>query len=77
VDEHPRFFRLQVQNSGAPIPPNRRQEVFTREKTARSNGNGMGLGLHLGREVLRSQGGDISYEICREGSNFIMTLPRA
>jgi signal transduction histidine kinase len=37
----------------------------------------VGLGLHLGREVMRSQGGDISYETCQQGSNFIMTLPRA
>jgi signal transduction histidine kinase len=77
VDAGPRYFRLQVQNSGAPVPPSRRQEMFTGKKADRGNGQGAGLGLHLGREVMRSQGGDISYEFCQEGSNFIMTLPRA
>jgi K+-sensing histidine kinase KdpD len=77
VDEDPGYFRLQVQNSGAPIAPGRRQEVFAGRKANGGNGQGAGLGLHLGREVMRSQGGDISYEFCQRGSNFIMTLPRA
>jgi signal transduction histidine kinase len=51
--------------------------MFAGKKTARHSGIGMGLGLHLGREVMRSQGGDISYETCKQGSNFIMTMPRA
>ena len=51
--------------------------MFQGRKVAGGRGRGAGLGLHLGREVLRSQGGDISYEFCQQGSNFIMTLPRA
>jgi signal transduction histidine kinase len=77
IDEGPGHFRLQVQNSGAPIAPGRQQEMFTARKKERRGGHEMGLGLHLGREVMRSQGGDISYETCQQGSNFIMTLPRA
>jgi len=77
VDEDPGYFHLQVQNSGAPIPPKRQREMFTAPKAAQGNGRGMGLGLHLGREVLRSQGGDIQCEFRPQGSNFIMTLPRA
>jgi signal transduction histidine kinase len=67
IAEGPGHFRLQVQNSGA----------FTARKKERHDCQGPGLGLHLGREVMRSQGGDISYETCQKGSNFIMTLPRA
>ncbi len=77
VDEDAGFFRLQVQNSGIPIAPSRQREMFTGKKGTRTNGHGAGLGLHLGREVMRSQGGDISYEFCPRGSNFIMTMPRA
>jgi K+-sensing histidine kinase KdpD len=77
VDEGPGHFRLQVHNSGSPVSPGRQQEMFTARKKERRCGQGLGLGLHFGREVMRSQGGDISYERCQQGSNFIMTLPRA
>jgi signal transduction histidine kinase len=77
IDEGPGHFRLQVHNSGSPVSPGCQQEMFTARKMERCTGQGMGLGLHLGREVMRSQGGDISYETCQKGSNFIMTLPRA
>jgi CheY-like chemotaxis protein len=77
IDEGPGHFRLQVHNSGSPISPGCQQEMFATKKKVRCRGQGVGLGLHLGREVLRSQGGDISYETCQKGSNFIMTFPRA
>jgi two-component system sensor histidine kinase/response regulator len=77
LDESPGHFRLQVHNSASTVSSDRQQEMFAGKKTARHSGIGMGLGLHLGREVMRSQGGDISYETCKQGSNFIMTMPRA
>jgi signal transduction histidine kinase len=77
IDEGPGHFRLQVHNSGSPISPGCQQEMFTARKREMRSCKGMGLGLHLGREVMRSQGGDISYETCQKGSNFIMTFPRA
>lgn len=76
IDERPGHFRLQVHNSGSAIPPGSQQELFTARETARRSSQRMGLGLHLGREVMRSQGGDISFEACPKGSNFIMTFPR-
>ena len=77
VDEYPKYFRLQVQNNGLPLPPQTQRDVFAGWGAERSNGQGAGLGLSLGREVMRRQGGDISYEYCPRGSNFIMTVPRA
>jgi signal transduction histidine kinase len=78
VDESPGHFRLQVHNSCcSPLTRGRQQEISAGMKTAPRCGLGMGLGLHLGREVMRSQGGDISYETGKQGSNFIMTFPRA
>lgn len=76
-NEDPHYFRLRVQNRGRPLSPKHRQELFTEERTSGDNGQGMGLGMHLGREVLRSQGGDIFCESGQQGANFIMTLPRA
>jgi signal transduction histidine kinase len=77
VDEDPHHFRLRVQNSGRALSPQSQQDIFTGGKKKGGNGQGMGLGLHLGREVLRSQGGDIFCESGQQGTNFIMTLPRA
>jgi K+-sensing histidine kinase KdpD len=77
VDEDPHYFRLRMQNSGKPLSSERRREMFTGERKYGGNGQGAGLGLHLGREALRSQGGDISCESGQQGTNFIMTLPRA
>ena len=50
--------------------------MFAGRKKTRHNGEGVGLGLHLGREVMRGQGRDVSYKASQQGSNFIMTLPR-
>ena len=77
IDEGPGHFRLQVQNSGTAFSQGLQQEMLTARKKEPRSSQGMGLGLHLGREVMRSQGGDISYETCQKGSNFIMTFPRA
>jgi CheY-like chemotaxis protein len=77
VDAGPQYFSLQVHNSGAPVSPGRQREMFTAKKKAGPGSGGVGLGLHLGREVMRSQGGDISYETGQQGANFTMTLPRA
>ena len=77
MNEDPRYFRLRVQNRGKSLSSKHRQEMFTEERTSGGNGGGMRLGLHLGREVLRSQGGDIFCESGQQGTNFIMTLPRA
>jgi signal transduction histidine kinase len=77
MDEAPTHFRLQVQNTGAHFPPGRRAMLFAGLKRARGDGQGMGLGLYLGREIMRCHGGDISFETGQQGPNFIITLPRA
>jgi signal transduction histidine kinase len=78
VDEQPDFYRLQVINRNASVAVGCRRDLLSghgAKPPAAARGNG--LGLHLGREVMRSQGGDISCEVCRQGANFVMTLPRA
>jgi signal transduction histidine kinase len=75
LDEDQRHFRLQVQNRGAPIPPSRPKALFSGLNQDR--GNSEGWGLYLGQQVMRSMGGDVTYESGRQGSNFILTLPRA
>lgn len=76
VDTSPGHFRLQVRNNGAPISKCHQKALFSGGWKHRGNGQVPGLGLHLGREMMRSLGGDVSCESGRQGADFIMTLPR-
>lgn len=77
VDEAPTHFHLRVHNSGDPLAPLSQPQRVPGQTVDRGNGQGLGLGLALGREVMQSQGGDILFESCQQGAQFIMTLPRA
>ncbi len=77
VDEAPGHFRLQVQNTGSHLTPGQQEKVFAGMNRSSDHGRGLGLGLYLGRQIMRSNGGDISCEPGRQGPNFILTLPRA
>jgi len=71
-------YRINVYNSGPPIPEKFRPKLF--EKFARLPRNrskaGMGLGLYLIREIVLRHGGNIWYEPKENGSNFVFTLPK-
>ena len=71
--------RLNVFNSGKPIPQEFRDQLFSKciriDKGTKKRGNGLGLGLYLTKKILQRQGGDIRYEPQDNGSNFIVTLP--
>jgi signal transduction histidine kinase len=80
-EDHGSYFRLNVFNSGKPIPEENRDKLFTRFLRFENNGNGngmgdgMGLGLYLIKTILQKHGGDIWYESKENGSNFVFTLP--
>ena len=73
------FYRLNVYNSGQPIPEEYRNKIFKKFMSFGKNGNGgangMGLGLYLVKEIIRKHGGDIWYQAEEGGSNFVFTLP--
>ncbi len=76
VDEYPKYFRLQVQNNGLPLPPHSPRHLrWLRSGAEQRPGRRPGPVHRPGSDA--AQGGDISYEYCPRGSNFIMTLPRA
>lgn len=73
-------FRLNVYNSGKPVPEELRTKLFTEYGSFTSPGtekkDGLGLGLYMMKEIIRRHGGEIWYEAKPDGSNFVFTLPQ-
>jgi signal transduction histidine kinase len=73
-------YRLNVYNSGNPIPEPDRCRLFVRfgriQSEERSSQDGVGLGLSLCQEILLEHGGEIWYEALPNGSNFVFTISR-
>jgi two-component system sensor histidine kinase/response regulator len=71
--------RLNVYNSGSPIPLEAQSMLFSsftpKVRRARGKKAGLGLGLYLSRDIINSHGGDIWYESQTDGSNFVVSLP--
>jgi signal transduction histidine kinase len=78
-EDHDSYCRLNVFNSGRPIPEEYRDKLFSKFMRCGNNGNGgpngMGLGLYLIKKIIQKQGGEIWYEAKEDGSNFVFTLP--
>ena len=74
-------YRLNVYNSGKPIPEEYRERLFTKvmgsgnRENGKERADGTGLGLYLIHKVIQKLGGDIWYEAKENGSNFVFTLP--
>ncbi len=74
-------YRLNVYNSGKPIPEEHRERLFTKligngnRDTGGERTDGTGLGLYLIHKVIQKLGGEIWYEAKENGSNFVFTLP--
>ena len=78
-ENHANHYKLNVYNSGEPIPEEYRSKLFTKFtriiKGNNGNSHGAGLGLYLVKEIIQKHGGDIWYEAKENGSNFVFTLP--
>jgi len=74
------YIRMNVRNTGSPVPENYRARLFTKFGRISSGDNahseGMGLGLFLVKQVIERHDGHIRYEADENGSNFIFRLPR-
>ncbi len=73
------FYRLNIYNSGNPIPEEYRDRLFTRftriDIGAEKN-DGVGMGLYIIRQIIRKHEGDMWYESRPDGSDFIFILPK-
>ncbi len=78
-EDHGGFYRLNVYNSGNPIPEEFRDRLFTKFTqidVGAEKKDGFGMGLYLIREIVRKHGGDIWYEAKRDGSDFVLILAK-
>ncbi len=78
-EDHGSFYRLNVYNSGSPIPEEYRERLFTKFSHIgdwAEKKDGFGMGLYLIREIIRKHEGDMWYEPRRDGSDFILILPK-
>ena len=74
---------LRVENMGTVIPPDKINSVFeplmrhAGDDGGQSNATGLGIGLHIAREIVRAHGGTISVQSNEEtGTVFTLHLPR-
>ena len=83
LDDNEGMIRIAITNEGAVVPDHLRDRIFsefTKAESAKSDstaGDGLGLGLYLGRNIINRHGGEIWYEPLPAGSKFILTLPAA
>lgn len=68
------IYRLNVFNSGPPVPFEKREKIFEMFESEVSSG----IGLPVVRDLIRRHGGDLWYEDSRDGThpNFVFTLPK-
>jgi len=69
---------LAVRDHGVGIPPDKRDQIFERFYQAHGDGyqSGMGLGLHISREIVELHGGQIRAEFPDDGgTRFVVSLP--
>jgi len=68
---------LAVEDEGAGIPPSERERIFERFTRLDKDHTGLGLGLFIGRQLARAQGGDLVLADARHssGARFELRLP--
>ncbi len=79
-EEDDSFIRVSVQDTGCGIAPDHAEKIFDRlyqeEQALATNRKGLGLGLHIAKELVLRHGGRIWVESeLKKGSTFHFTLP--
>jgi signal transduction histidine kinase len=79
-EEEPGFLRIEIEDTGCGISPEGCLRIFDRmyqeQNHVESSRKGLGLGLHISKELISRHGGHISVESrLGQGSIFYFTLP--
>lgn len=73
------FCLVKVYNSGRPITEGQRKLLFSKPSPPtlqrERNLDGMGLGLHLAKRIMQTQGGEIWHEPEEQGATFVLAVP--
>jgi PAS domain S-box-containing protein len=76
VDTGPRSVVVSVRDHGVGVEPEHRPKLFDRFYQVHPNHSGMGLGLHICRQIVELHGGTIVAEFPEDGgSRFVLSLP--
>ena len=73
---HHEFLDILVHDGGPGVPVAARQTIFESGVRA-SNRPGAGLGLHISRQLMREQGGDVLLQPTYRGTAFVVRVPAA
>jgi signal transduction histidine kinase len=65
-----------VHNRGSVIDPSVLATIFEPFRRGEGSVRGLGLGLHIVREIVRSHGGAVDVQSSAEGTTFSVSLPR-
>jgi PAS domain S-box-containing protein len=78
IADLPQFLRVSVSDRGPGIPAGERDLIFEPFHRASRDSRGVGLGLHVAREIARLHNGSLTVEE-REGggAKFVLLLPKA
>jgi PAS domain S-box-containing protein len=70
-------IRIAVRDRGPGIPADERSRIFEAFHRTSNSGPGVGLGLHIAKEIVELHGGTLTMEAPADGgSRFVVTLPR-
>jgi two-component system, chemotaxis family, CheB/CheR fusion protein len=70
-------IRIAVRDRGPGIPADERSRIFEPFHRTSNSGPGVGLGLHIAKEIVELHGGTLTVETPADGgSRFVVALPR-
>ena len=77
VVHEPDAVSVAVRDHGSGIPAEDHERIFERFRRLRTDQNGLGLGLHISREIVRKHGGELQVELPPDGgTRFVVRLPQ-
>jgi signal transduction histidine kinase len=77
LSSSPDTLRIAVRDHGPGIPADERAKIFEPFHRTSNAAPGVGLGLHIAREIVQLHGGTLTLETPADGgSRFVVTMPR-